>query len=94
MFSTMNVPKFLFTTNNYINNIVYIYICYHNRVSDSEASPGRRKLVRNQSEGSPKSGETSAELRRLVDAPARRRSEYGVIGDTTCMGDHKVKKFY
>ncbi|CAG9569504.1 unnamed protein product [Danaus chrysippus] len=59
------------------------------RVSDSEASPRRRKLVRNQSEGSPKSGETSAELRRLVDAPTRRRSEYGVIGDTTCMGDHK-----
>ncbi|XP_052745054.1 uncharacterized protein LOC112053838 [Bicyclus anynana] len=59
------------------------------RVSDSEVSPGRRKLVRNQSEGSPKSGETSAELRRLVDAPARRRSEYGVIGDAACMGDHK-----
>nr|XP_034837240.1 uncharacterized protein LOC117993549 isoform X1 [Maniola hyperantus] len=59
------------------------------RVSDSEVSPGRRKLVRNQSEGSPKSGEASAELRRLVDAPARRRSEYGVIGDAACMGDHK-----
>ncbi|XP_039760517.1 uncharacterized protein LOC120634160 isoform X1 [Pararge aegeria] len=59
------------------------------RVSDSEVSPGRRKLVRNQSEGSPKSGETSAELRRLVDAPARRRSEYGVIGEAACMGDHK-----
>ncbi|XP_047539646.1 inositol polyphosphate-5-phosphatase A isoform X1 [Vanessa atalanta] len=59
------------------------------RVSDSDVSPGRRKLVRNQSEGSPKSGETSAELRRLVDAPTRRRSEYGVIGDAACMGDHK-----
>ncbi|CAK1541175.1 unnamed protein product [Leptosia nina] len=57
------------------------------RVSDSEASPGRRKLVRNQSEGSPK-GETS-EIRRLIDGPARRRNEYGVIGDSTCMGDHK-----
>ncbi|XP_041985161.1 inositol polyphosphate-5-phosphatase A isoform X2 [Aricia agestis] len=59
------------------------------RNSDSDASPNRRKLVRNQSEGSPKSGETSAELRRLVDHPTRRRSEYGMIGDTACMGDHK-----
>ncbi|CAH2097140.1 unnamed protein product [Euphydryas editha] len=59
------------------------------RVSDSETSPGRRKLVRNQSEGSPKSGETSAELRRLVEIPTRRRNEYGVIGDAACMGDHK-----
>ncbi|XP_047512636.1 inositol polyphosphate-5-phosphatase A isoform X1 [Pieris napi] len=58
------------------------------RVSDSDASPGRRKLVRNQSEGSPKGGESS-EIRRLIDAPSRRRNEYGVIGDTTCMGDHK-----
>lgn len=60
------------------------------RVSDTEAYPGRRKLVRNQSEGSPKSGEASAELRRLVDIPTRRRNEYGVIGDAACMGDHKV----
>ncbi|XP_072935638.1 inositol polyphosphate-5-phosphatase A isoform X2 [Epargyreus clarus] len=55
---------------------------------DSEGSPGRRRLVRNQSEGSPKAGEGS-ELRRLVDVPARRRNEYGVIGETACMGDHK-----
>ncbi|VVD02963.1 unnamed protein product [Leptidea sinapis] len=61
------------------------------RVSESEASSGRRKLVRNQSEGSPKCGDTSAELRRLVEAPTRRRHEYGVIGDTACMGDHKVR---
>ncbi|KAG6459394.1 hypothetical protein O3G_MSEX011362 [Manduca sexta] len=61
-----------------------------NRVTDSEGSPIRRKLVRNQSEGSPKPGDAlSAELRRLVDAPARKRNEYGVIGDTACMGDHK-----
>ncbi|XP_037295877.1 uncharacterized protein LOC115449445 isoform X2 [Manduca sexta] len=60
------------------------------RVTDSEGSPIRRKLVRNQSEGSPKPGDAlSAELRRLVDAPARKRNEYGVIGDTACMGDHK-----
>ncbi|XP_045506530.1 uncharacterized protein LOC123702780 [Colias croceus] len=58
------------------------------RVSDSETSPSRRKLVRNQSEGSPKTGDTS-ELRRLIDVPTRRRNEYGVIGDATCMGDHK-----
>ncbi|XP_050681918.1 inositol polyphosphate-5-phosphatase A isoform X2 [Leptidea sinapis] len=61
----------------------------NDRVSESEASSGRRKLVRNQSEGSPKCGDTSAELRRLVEAPTRRRHEYGVIGDTACMGDHK-----
>ncbi|XP_060807016.1 inositol polyphosphate-5-phosphatase A isoform X2 [Amyelois transitella] len=60
------------------------------RVSESDSSPIRRKLVRNQSEGSPKPTDSlSAELRRLVDAPARKRSEYGVIGGTACMGDHK-----
>ncbi|XP_073963498.1 inositol polyphosphate-5-phosphatase A-like isoform X2 [Choristoneura fumiferana] len=61
----------------------------NSRVSDSDGSPARRKLVRNQSEGSPKPSDVSSELRRLVDAPARRRSEYGAIGDTACMGDHK-----
>ncbi|KAL4707031.1 hypothetical protein ACJJTC_014310 [Scirpophaga incertulas] len=60
------------------------------RVTESEGSPIRRKLVRNQSEGSPKPSETlSSELRRLVEAPARKRNEYGVIGETACMGDHK-----
>ncbi|XP_063389262.1 uncharacterized protein LOC134675047 [Cydia fagiglandana] len=61
----------------------------NSRVSDGEGSPARRKLVRNQSEGSPKPSDVSSELRRLVDQPARRRSEYGAIGDTACMGDHK-----
>ncbi|XP_026322989.1 type I inositol 1,4,5-trisphosphate 5-phosphatase [Hyposmocoma kahamanoa] len=60
------------------------------RVTESEGSPVRRKLVRNQSEGSPSPGDgVSAELRRLVDAPARRRAEYGLMGPSTCMGDHK-----
>ncbi|KAJ0170909.1 hypothetical protein K1T71_013681 [Dendrolimus kikuchii] len=60
------------------------------RASESEGSPIRRKLVRNQSEGSPKTGDgVSNELRRLVEAPKRKRTEYGVIGDTACMGDHK-----
>ncbi|KAI8423267.1 hypothetical protein MSG28_014294 [Choristoneura fumiferana] len=35
------------------------------RVSDSDGSPARRKLVRNQSEGSPKPSDVSSELRRL-----------------------------
>lgn len=60
------------------------------RVTDTEGSPNRRKLVRNQSEGSPKPSAVSCELRRLVDAPARKRHEYGVIGAAACMGDHKV----
>ncbi|KPJ21323.1 hypothetical protein RR48_00229 [Papilio machaon] len=55
--------------------------------SDSDGSPNRRRLVRNQSEGSPKS---DGELRRLADVTARRRTDYGVIGDAACMGDHKV----
>ncbi|XP_028157150.1 type I inositol 1,4,5-trisphosphate 5-phosphatase isoform X3 [Ostrinia furnacalis] len=60
------------------------------RVSESEGSPNRRKLVRNQSEGSPKPCPgVSCELRRLVDAPARKRHDYGVIGPAACMGDHK-----
>ncbi|GBP35641.1 Type I inositol 1,4,5-trisphosphate 5-phosphatase [Eumeta japonica] len=61
------------------------------RIPEVESSLLRRKLVRNQSEGSPKLGENySTELRRLVDAPAhRKRVEYGVIGESTCMGDHK-----
>ncbi|CAG9794866.1 unnamed protein product [Diatraea saccharalis] len=60
------------------------------RASECSGSPIRRKLVRNQSEGSPKPNEAlSAELRRLVDAPARKRHDYGVIGDAACMGDHK-----
>ncbi|KAM3957973.1 LOW QUALITY PROTEIN: inositol polyphosphate-5-phosphatase A [Aphomia sociella] len=60
------------------------------RVAESEHSPIRRKLVRNQSEGSPKPGDAlSSELRRLVEGPTRKRNEYGVIGDTACMGDHK-----
>lgn len=62
------------------------------RASDSDSSPIRRKLVRNQSEGSPKPGDNnfSSELRRLVDTPVmRKRAEYGVIGESTCMGDHK-----
>ncbi|KAL0860853.1 hypothetical protein ABMA27_009391 [Loxostege sticticalis] len=59
------------------------------RVTDTEGSPNRRKLVRNQSEGSPKPSAVSCELRRLVDAPARKRHEYGVIGAAACMGDHK-----
>ncbi|XP_049880596.1 inositol polyphosphate-5-phosphatase A isoform X2 [Pectinophora gossypiella] len=59
------------------------------RVAESEGgSPARRKLVRNQSEGSGGDG-VSAELRRLVDAPARRRADYGVMGAASCMGDHK-----
>lgn len=58
---------------------------------DPEGSGVRRKLVRNQSEGSPKGGEggSASELRRLAEAPARRRVDYGLIGDATCMGDHK-----
>ncbi|KPJ00010.1 Type I inositol-1,4,5-trisphosphate 5-phosphatase [Papilio xuthus] len=56
------------------------------RGSDSEGSPNRRRLVRNQSEGSPK---CEGELRRLADVTARRRTDYGVIGDAACMGDHK-----
>ncbi|KPJ07316.1 Type I inositol-1,4,5-trisphosphate 5-phosphatase [Papilio machaon] len=56
------------------------------RGSDSDGSPNRRRLVRNQSEGSPKS---DGELRRLADVTARRRTDYGVIGDAACMGDHK-----
>ncbi|RVE52750.1 hypothetical protein evm_002623 [Chilo suppressalis] len=60
------------------------------RVTECEGSPIRRKLVRNQSEGSPKpSDNLSCELRRLVDAPARKRTDYGVIGPDACMGDHK-----
>ncbi|XP_053619848.1 inositol polyphosphate-5-phosphatase A isoform X3 [Plodia interpunctella] len=60
------------------------------RVAEADSSPIRRKLVRNQSEGSPKPVDSlSSELRRLVEAPARKRSEYGVIGSEACMGDHK-----
>ncbi|XP_013142485.1 PREDICTED: type I inositol 1,4,5-trisphosphate 5-phosphatase, partial [Papilio polytes] len=61
------------------------------RGSDSDSSPNRRRLVRNQSEGSPKS---EGELRRLADVTARRRTDYGVIGDTACMGDHKVTYYF
>ncbi|CAG9138064.1 unnamed protein product [Plutella xylostella] len=57
-----------------------------NSRSEQEGASVRRKLVRNQSEGSPKP--EPSELRRLVEAP-RRRADYGVIGEGTCMGDHK-----
>ncbi|KAH9629897.1 hypothetical protein HF086_008188 [Spodoptera exigua] len=48
----------------------------------SEEGCGRRRLVRNQSEGEP------APRERRDPAP-RRRPAYGVIGDSACMGDHK-----
>ncbi|CAG5014422.1 unnamed protein product [Parnassius apollo] len=47
----------------------------------------RRRLVRNQSEGSPKP--EANDTRRRADVTPRRRTDYGVIGDATCMGDHK-----
>ncbi|CAH1641611.1 unnamed protein product [Spodoptera littoralis] len=48
----------------------------------SEEASGRRRLVRNQSEGeaAPRGGR---------DPTPRRRPVYGVIGDSACMGDHK-----
>ncbi|XP_028043485.1 type I inositol 1,4,5-trisphosphate 5-phosphatase isoform X1 [Bombyx mandarina] len=52
------------------------------RAGESDAWGGRRRLVRNQSEGNKPEGE----VRR---GEGRRRTEYGVIGDTACMGDHK-----
>ncbi|CAH2059579.1 unnamed protein product, partial [Iphiclides podalirius] len=59
---------------------------------EGEAGPGRRRLVRNQSEGSPKA--EAGEARRAGEAGGaagapRRRADYGVIGDAACMGDHK-----
>ncbi|XP_068625514.1 uncharacterized protein 5PtaseI [Battus philenor] len=57
------------------------------RGSDPDGSPNRRRLVRNQSEGSPKSD--TGELKRLAEVTSRRRTDYGVIGDSACMGDHK-----
>ncbi|KAJ2940489.1 hypothetical protein O0L34_g6420 [Tuta absoluta] len=71
-----------------------VHQAIQNRANESEGSPVRRKLVRNQSEGSGAvcgggGGDVSAELRRLVDAPARRRAEYGMLGMAACTGDHK-----
>ncbi|KAI5639443.1 type I inositol 1,4,5-trisphosphate 5-phosphatase [Phthorimaea operculella] len=71
-----------------------VHQAIQNRANESEGSPVRRKLVRNQSEGSGAvcgggGGDVSAELRRLVEAPARRRAEYGMLGLAACTGDHK-----
>ncbi|XP_077297079.1 inositol polyphosphate-5-phosphatase A isoform X2 [Arctopsyche grandis] len=63
------------------------------RVSETyDGSPTKRRLVRNQSEGSPKMGE-HLDMRKMStdggNPSLRKRVEYGIIGDATCMGDHK-----
>lgn len=74
----------------------HIVLCFSNILRCEEGSPTRRRLTRNQSEGSPKLGEhINMELKKGLGAECgsqvlRRRPEYGVIGETTCMGDHKV----
>lgn len=71
-----------------------LYLCFY-RVSETyDGSPTKRRLVRNQSEGSPKMGE-HLDIRKMStdggNPSLRKRVEYGIIGDATCMGDHKVK---